>query len=241
MSYGSIVVARRLSDVKIPHTIAVAGPVSLNEARNLGAAGLRTKFIAFIDDDNTLASDALDKMAEAFTDDKIGAVAPLTFDSAGKVWFAGVKWTRFGMASINKTIPEGYRDTECFHNVFMVRRKAFEEAGGFNAERHPFYLGEADLAEKMKRLGYRFVVTPEAKVWHEIETGMARGSHIRTEKRAYLVGRNRLLWLKTYYPWRFVAHLFILPALAAYHIAGMIADGHSSFVKQYLKGVLDGL
>ena len=248
LTFGSVIVARRREDVKlkIPNSVIVDGPLSLNECRNIGAARLSTDLIAFIDDDNLLAKDVLLEMAAPFTDGKVGAVSPLIFDRDNSVWFAGVRFTFCGMAALDKSVPTGYRQTEAFHDVFMVRREAFEKAGGFDSKRFPFYMGEADLAERMKRLGYRFVVAPGAKVWHDIEPvrgikSILRGSHIRSEKRAYLVGRNRLLFLRLYHPRRYLAHLFILPALATLHILSIIANRKFSFVRPYLRGVRDGL
>ena len=233
---------RNLTDVSpklrnLPNCKVVDGPKSLNEGRNLGASRLDTDLIAFIDDDNSLDKRALDEMANAFTlSEDIGVVSPVIFDQHGDVWFAGVNWTSFGMSKFDRTIPSGLRPTEVFHDVFMVRREAFEKAGRFNPELFPFFLGEADLAERMRRLGFRFVVAPKARVWHHIGKGRARGSHIRTKERAYLVGRNRLIFLKLYYPRRFFLHLFILPFLMAYHLRSM----EPSFRREYLRGVRDG-
>ena len=243
-SVGSVIVARKREDVKIkvPNCLIVSGASSLNEARNLGAARFLTDLIAFIDDDNGLDKDALDEMAKAFSlSDKIGVVSPVIFDRQGSVWFAGGRFNPLGMAKIDRTVPRGLRPTETFHDVFMVKREAFEKAGGFDSKRFPFYLGEADLAERLKRLGYHFFVVPQARVWHDIERGsITRNSHIRNEQRAYLVGRNRLLFLRLYRS-RWWLHLFILPALAVFHILGMVTDRKFSFIRPYLKGIGDGL
>jgi O-antigen biosynthesis protein len=241
---GIVVVARKMEDIKLnlPNMIKVVGPMSLNEARNIGASQVNGELIAFIDDDNILAPDALDEMAEAFRrSENIGAVSPVIFDKEGRVWFAGVSWSTFGAARIRKDIPLDLRYTEGFHNVFVVKREAFEKVGGFDSKHFPFYLGEQDLAERMKKLGYRFVVASKAHVWHQRGKGKARGSHIRTEQRAYLVGRNRLLFLHLYYPRRFMLHLLILPALATFHILSMVADRKLGFIPSYLRGIKDGL
>ena len=213
------------------------GPRPLNEGRNLGASRIENDLILFVDDDNTLAGESVREMASAFEDGTVGAVSPLIYNSEGKIWFSGMRWSRFGMAEIWHDEPLEYRETEGFHDVFMVRRGPFERVGGFNPGLFPFYLGEADLAERLKRLGYRFVVAPKARVWHHIGKGRARRSHIRTKERAYLVGRNRLIFLKLYYPRRFFLHLFILPFLMVYHLRSM----DPSFRREYLRGVRDGL
>lgn len=251
LSYGSVIVARKKEDVKfdIPNSVIMDGHGSLNEKRNLGASQFTTDLIAFIDDDNKLAPDTLEEMAKAFRlDEKIGAVSPLIFDAAGEVWFAGVRWTDSGIVAINKTIPKGYRATESFHDVFMVRHSAFREAGGFDSKRFPFYLAEADLAERMKNLGYYFVVAPKAKVWHDTPSTLTlktltRRSHIENTQRAYLVGRNRLLFLRMHKPLLvYLTHImFILPFLATFHIIGMLNQRKFGMVKSYLHGLKDGL
>ena len=251
MSVGAVIVARNPEDIKLElpcPTVKVTGAMSLNEARNQGAKQLQTDLIAFVDADNRFDPKALDMMADAFKVKGVGAVSPVIFDREGGVWFAGGRFNRFGVATFDRTRPTAYRLTESFHDVFMVKREAFEKAGGFDSERFPFYLGEADLAERIKALGYHFLVDPDALVWHDIEPvkglkSIARGAHIRNEQRAYLVGRNLLLFLKLHRPKRtFALHIaFVLPVRTVLHVAGMLADHKRNLVKPYLKGIWDGL
>lgn len=251
LTYGCVIATRKLSDMKfrLPNSIVIAGNISVNECRNLGAAGQRTDLIAMVDDDNRLAPDALDEMAKVFTFDKnIGVVAPLTFDKDGKVWWTGGRFHWAGLYLIDRRIPDNYRNVDSFHNVFMVRREAFEKAGGFDTKRFEFYLAEADLAERMKALGYRFVITPKAKVWHNISSersirNLARASHIRGPKRAYLVGRNRLLFLRMHKGARtfLICAIFLLPFLTLFHVIGIVGARKFNLVRPYLKGVKNGL
>jgi GT2 family glycosyltransferase len=62
------------------------------------------------------------------------------------------------------------------------------------------YLSEADLSEKQRSRGYRVVVNPEARVTHDMETagttGVLRNIRMTEPVRAYLVGRNRILYMR---------------------------------------------
>jgi len=48
----------------------------------------------------------------------------------------------------------------------LVRRRVFDEVGGFDEERLPVTYNDVDLCLKMRRAGYLIVYTPFAKLYH---------------------------------------------------------------------------
>jgi hypothetical protein len=216
----------------LPNQLKVAGNLSLNEKRNIGAAGFQTDFIAFVDDDNDVSENALDYMADFARANYADAVSPKILDSDGKLWFSGAKFDFMG-----RFVKTDDGTTDTFHDVFMVRKKAFDYAKGFDTKNFPFYLGEADLAERMS--SERYYVC-DAIVRHKIGAGRLRGSHIRDERRAYYVARNQLLFVRRHRDVVFYL-LFWFPFRTAAHLLAMVRERKWSFVRAYLRGIHDGL
>jgi GT2 family glycosyltransferase len=86
----------------------------------------------------------------------------------------------------------------------LIRRKAYEEVGGFD-DRFFFYYDETDLSYRLRRRGYKIVVVPNSIVYH-----VGLGSRIPNKEYfvLYYMERNHLLFL-----WKNFRDRFI-PALA---------------------------
>jgi len=138
-----------------------------------------------------------------------------------------------------------------FHSCFMVRRSAFEEAGGFDAENFPMYLGEADLSERLSKQRCQVIVDSGARIAHHIPdrgfSSVLRNVHITEPSRAYFVGRNRIIFMRKH---RNLASYFIfvivfLPVIALIHLTLILTSraGHkwTTLAGAYLRGILDGL
>lgn len=76
-------------------------------------------------------------------------------------------------------------------SAFMVRREAFEKAGGLD-ERFFVFFGDVDFCRQLKEAGYRMAFRPEAKVFHR------RGSSTREMGAAFYFSSHfgffRYLW-----------------------------------------------
>ena len=55
----------------------------------------------------------------------------------------------------------------------LTRREVFDEVGGFDEEQLPVTFSDVDLCLKMRRVGYRVVYVPYAKLYHH-ESGTRR-------------------------------------------------------------------
>lgn len=75
----------------------------------------------------------------------------------------------------------------------MVRRRVFEEVGGFDAERFPVALNDVDFCLRTARAGYETVWTPKAQLYHH--EGASRGREtVRDERYAAEIERFYTLW-----------------------------------------------
>jgi N-acetylglucosaminyl-diphospho-decaprenol L-rhamnosyltransferase len=92
----------------------------------------------------------------------------------------------------------------------MVRKKAFEDVGGFD-DRFAFYSEDQDFARKMTQAGWEIVVRSDAGAVH-----LAGGSTRRKDPGAWFVKyhQNRFLYLQKYNPrgWRVYALLWAVRA-----------------------------
>ena len=239
--------------------IANAKRMFLNGSRNRGASSGSRDFILFVDDDNSVGPGVVARLAgllEVYRD--IGVAAPVILTDSGRIWYAG-GWVSplSGLTVFNyrghlpDSLPEGQISTHLFHSCFMVRRSAFEEAGGFDAENFPMYLGEADLSERLSKQRYQVIVDSGARIAHHIPdrgfSSVLRNVHITEPSRAYFVGRNRIIFMRKH---RNLASYFIfvivfLPVIALIHLTLILTSraGHkwTTLAGAYLRGILDGL
>jgi len=215
----------------------------------------------FIDDDNIVDRACIRELVKALNAEGLAMVAsPVVYykSQPSRVWFAG-GW----FAPVSGIYVAAYRGgptrlprapyyTGTFHDAFMVRREVFERVGYFDEVRFPMYLSEADLAARLKERGYKALIVPASKVWHNITplqgtSGLLRGMHITEPVRAYFVGRNRLLYMRRHSnPLAFLLHVVIFePVIVSMHLYAMLS-GHkevrwTTLFGPYLRGVFDGL
>lgn len=180
--------------------------IFVSEARNLGARIATGAHLLFLDDDNTVGQNAVEKLSRALSDwPEAAVVGPTMYygDDSGAIWCAGVYRSRWIMRThFQTTIPSPPPDRICsedFPNCFMVRREEFEAVGGFDSENFPIHFEEADLAKRLCRYtgGQAFNI-PTAAVWHHIEHDFSRRLHIKNEVSAYYVARNGWIYRKKY-------------------------------------------
>jgi GT2 family glycosyltransferase len=234
----------------------------LSRSRNRGAMDSSGDYVMFIDDDNIVDAQSISRLSAVLDKEPLAMVAsPVICYTVRpkRVWFAG-GW----LAPISGIFVAAYRGadadslpttpfhTELFHDAFMVRRDAFRQVGYFDETNFPMYLSEADLAARLKRRGFRAIVVPRARVWHNIPpldgtASLLRGVHITEPVRAYFVGRNRLLYMRRYSNrFAFLIHVIVFePVIILIHLYAMLS-GHARIpwtrlFGPYLRGVFDGL
>lgn len=180
--------------------------------RNLGFAGgnnqgikaASTPWIALLNNDAAADPNWLGRMLRAAGDDaRTGLVAcrVLRADRRELLDNIGV---RIGADGMSRGASHFRRDGERPDQAvfipsgcaMMMRREAFVEAGGFD-ESLFCYSEDTDLFVKIRLLGYRCVLAPDAVVYHE---GGGGTLGVISPEKIYLVERNRIAVLVRYYP-----------------------------------------
>jgi hypothetical protein len=146
-------------------------------ARTLGA-----EYLLFLNNDATLAPDAVETMVSAMgADPTIGAASPLIFftDPPDAVWF-GSGALHLAHPMIGYPTPEirgvgPVTETQWACGcALMIRSALFAELGGFD-ERFFAYHEDVDLSLRLRRRGLRCGVVPAAKAWHVGSTSTGGG------------------------------------------------------------------
>ena len=127
-------------------------------------------------------------------------------------------------------------------NSFMVKRSIFEEIHGFDCANFPMRFSEVDFAHRLHAEGYKALVNPAAKVWHDLGWSMV---HIDSA-RAFYTERNRMIVIKKYYLKReFVFYcVCILPFVSGYYLLHhplSSSDGRLKTASSFLRGIVSGL
>lgn len=217
----------------------------LSCSRNSGAAASHGDYLFFLDDDNVVDAGAIESLLGCFAGQKVAVAAPVIYYLAEpqKVWTSYIVKSAFpGFYTLHTDVPKGTSETFSFHNSFVVKRTAFEEVGGFDCTDFPMRFSEVDFAHRLHASGYRAVVNPAAKVWHDLGWSMV---HIDSA-RAYYTERNRIIVIKRYYSHRDLAFysICILPFVGAYYLVHhplSTSDGRLKTASSFLRGTVAGL
>jgi GT2 family glycosyltransferase len=205
--------------------LALVENVGAAAGRNAGVPHVRGEFLLFLDDDASLVEeDALERIARLFTaTPELGAVQPRVVDPAGRAaprqWVPRLRVGNRARSSDVVAVWEG---------AVVVRRQAFEQAGGWPAPFFYFHEG-IDLAWRIWDAGYRVRYAGDVVALHPAPPGK------RHDYFHYLSSRNRV-WL---------ARRNLPMPLAAAHVAIWFVRTTAGLrsvrdARELLRGYLDG-
>lgn len=157
-------ICRSYSQIRLI-SLSKGGP---SRARNVGISIARGEFVAFTDGDCVVESQWLSELEKGFIGPNVAGVggdqvSPEDDSDAGKLVQEFLRTVGFvaDYVKTGTTLRETRHNPSCNS---MYRRRALEEAGGFDENLWP---GEdMDLDLKIGRLGYTLMYNPAAKVAH---------------------------------------------------------------------------
>ncbi len=211
-----IIYPDEVSDEKWEKTRQIAtGRIGPALKRNLAIRDAKGEILIFIDDDAYPRDDFLDVLENDFENENIVAVGgPAVTPKESKFW-QRVSGATF-LSELSGGFPERYRPMGKKKFVadwpsvnLSIRKKEFEELGGFNCEYWPgedTYLGFQLLMKKNSRILY----DPELIVYHHRREGILK--HVQ-QVSAYGLHRGFFAkkYPKTSFRWKyFMPSLFVL-------------------------------
>lgn len=232
----------------------------LAESRNIGIRASHGKYIFIIDDDNIVDENTIRELVEFMEKNlEVGVAGPIMYflSDPNRIWCAGVKrnyWTTITrLIGFNTKDQNSFKEpyeSEDFPNAFMVRREVFEKVGLFNSRLFPIHYDEGDFCQRVRRAGYKVMVVPTAKIWHDIplpKHSRASVLHLKNSLRAYYASRNRILfhwkWSKSMLQ-RIIALIASL-VVTLYYIIAVAKDynikAKRRIISSILRGVIDAL
>lgn len=237
-------------------------PRLVSAARNEGANASGGELVFFIDDDCTLGEGTLEALRRRFMEiPDAGIVGPVIgfLEEPQRIWCAGVVRTRWlartKFRARGRPLVEASQlppDCADFPSAFAVRRSCFNLVGGFDSERFPMHMEEADLAARIRAQRSRVVLATEALVWHDVSTsdGLLRALHLTSPLRAHLAGRSRMFFIRRHSdgPLQLaLAMTFWLGVLVPFYVLALLSDSLLPFreriryLRQFLGGVAGGI
>lgn len=180
-------------------------------ANNLAASKISGDFLLLLNTDVILEKDSVSKMLElAKEDDRIGIVAPqlLNTDGTNQTSYEATPTllTECTNRSLlkrlfprrypgkNQALTEPVDVETVIGAVMLVRRKAFEEVGGFD-ESYFFFFEETDLAVRLRSAGWLVKHEPRARATH-IQGGSAKSAPVEARVEFY---RSRYIFFEKFY------------------------------------------
>lgn len=153
------------------------GPFNFSAVNNFGVAKAGGDYLVFLNNDTrVIRPDWLTAMLERAQHPEVGAVGAKLLYPAGRIQHAGVVMGIGGLAAhAFRNLPDGqsYFDfADLMRNCsavtaacMMVRRRVFEEMGGFD-ERFRVAFNDVDFCLRLRQRGYLIVYHPLALLYH---------------------------------------------------------------------------
>lgn len=206
------------------HLLPQASNLGFAQANNIGIKAARGSYIVTLNNDTIPEPTWLDALLKGVSDPNVGMVAsqicfwqrPSILDSAGiEVDKAGVAWNR-GYGDLVSTALAARDVFGPSAAAALYRRQMLDEIGLFD-ESYFAYYEDVDLAWRAQKQGWRCQYVPEAKVkhWHS-----ATGEKT-PEKKAFLLGRNKIWTIIKNYDWR--EQFLYLPLILAVDMLAVVA------------------
>ena len=157
-------VARALGAVVIPSGGRGRGPAA---ARNVGAAAARGELLAFMDSDCVASERWLCELVEAFADPSVAAVGGRVdgMRSSSALDRYEARMSSLSLGARGRAAQLG-NDTFYLPSCnLLVRRRPFQEVGGFREELH--VAEDVDLSWRLRDRGHAIAYVPRGAVEHE--------------------------------------------------------------------------
>jgi GT2 family glycosyltransferase len=162
-----------------------------------------------------------------------------------RLWFARGKvnlWTGLFSNPAYHLVDDGRFDSSpeaeyASGCCILMPREIVQRVGGFDTSFFS-YVEDVDWSIRCRRAGFRIVLCPQAKLWHDVSvTGKKRPAMMR-----YLLTRNHLWTLRRFAsPWQFATAMLLLPLRSLWRIIRLARARDGKSIAAEFRGLKDGL
>lgn len=213
--------------------------------KNLGALRAKGKYLFFLDDDNVIDEKTVKNLFEAISiDDTIAVAMPIVYylEEPKKQWMSYIRYIPPGVTLVRNVLFKKPTLTNVFHNAYMIRKDVFFNFGGFNHLDFPIHLSELELSLRLKRKGYRYLLVPSAKTWHDIPLKSTTVMEHIDQRRAFYHLRNRVILSMYFGFFGFIGFTTtILPELFIFYVINCLRSQRKDLIKPLFDGIIDGI
>jgi GT2 family glycosyltransferase len=209
---GAKIIEHEFPDIVIVKNKINLGPAGGYNSGLRHALGLGAEFIYLVNNDTISDPDTVCHLLCALNNKEIGIVSPIIYyyHEPQKIWSAGgnicpLTLDMFDNHGRNKSfnhITERDILTSC---AMMFRRDVLETIGLFD-EQFFCYYDDNDLSIRVRKMGYKLAVEPNAKVWHKVS--LSTGGSDTPNERFWMARSSVLFYRKHAKKWQWI---FIIP------------------------------
>ncbi|WP_016731932.1 glycosyltransferase family 2 protein [Saccharolobus islandicus] len=226
-------------------------PTLVAKSRNDAIEASEGDFIFFVDDDNVVEPDTIEKLVKFIeTDENVGTVAPVTcyYSLPDKVMYAGAVFSRFMRRTISlysgfpcKSLEGKVIEVDVFANSYMFRKEAIMKSGLIPWKRIPWNGEDGYLQYKIKKMGFRNVTLGSARVYHDVDP--KEGVKRYNEMRLYYAIKSKIIFHRDLDPFsKKITFYFSLPIYISYWLYVVNKAGRGMRgIKAVIQGLVDGI
>lgn len=213
--------------------------------RNAGLRKASGDYLFFFDHDMVAEPKMIRELVKvAESDPRIGIVTPKIYywEDKKRIWAAGTGINLWN----GQVVFRGGKDIGQYDQVeevqvapaaILVKREVINKIGGFDDVYFATY-EDTDFCFRAKKAGFKTFYTSKAVAYHKIPADYL-SSMERLLSRSYLVGRNRVIFMKRFGK-NFLVFLVFLPVFAGHYLFLALKYKKVSEWFRFLKGTFDG-
>ncbi|MCE7697948.1 MAG: glycosyltransferase family 2 protein [Methanobacterium paludis] len=206
-------------------------------------------YILLLNNDTVVDKDFLRKLVETGeSHEDIGIIGPKIYYYAepqtiwcigGKISWKFARGVHIGLNELDKGQYEEKKEFDYISgSAFLIKTEVLKKTGLMD-KNFFLYFEETDLALRAKKVGYKNVYSPKAKIWHRVSRS---GGGIKEEIGLYYITRNRWIFMNK---WAGKADFVVF---VIYQIVGAITFPlilsiyyrNKKLFRAYYKGLRDG-
>ncbi|MCX6354502.1 MAG: glycosyltransferase family 2 protein [Candidatus Aureabacteria bacterium] len=215
-----------LTLLRAPSNLGYAGGnnIGIREALRGGA-----EYLFIVNNDCTVAPDAVAKMFDAARSSGAGIVSPAVYEYSRPDILQYAGYRNLHLLAQGIPIGEGEIDRGQYAQgkemnaapgcAMMIGRSVFEKVGLFD-ERFFCYSEELDLCRRATEAGYRILFDPAAHVWHKKAATLDE----RSPEYLYYLTRGRLIYARKHLGWYGFLFVFLPYFLTVKLLKGIIVS-----------------